>query len=144
MKKENFNFIPFKRAKGEADARSPGDVTVNTKYGSITFSPSYLRDSGLEGKFIKFYVDVDKKALAWKVLEENSVEGLKDYRHVKKQKSGVCQLFIGSILKLYKFKDIMRFKGLKVKTNYPTYLEGTMCYVKLENGEKWDKEKEND
>tara|TARA_R100000789_G_C3003565_1_gene149506 strand:+ start:365 stop:802 length:438 start_codon:yes stop_codon:yes gene_type:complete len=134
MREATFNFLPFKKARIKEEEKKSGDITINTKWNTFIPSPRYIRDHALDGKYIKFFVDIPKKALAWKVLRENELADMSDYKQIKGSKIGAFQLSIKPILDLYKFKVPMKFKDLKVKTYNTSYLEGQMYYVKLDKG----------
>ena len=84
-------------------------INVNLKNGVIQFSRGVVNTLGLEGKFIKFLYEAEKKIIGWKVIDQSlSLETLKSkkYRLVKPNKSN--GLYSSSITKL-----LAQFKGLK-------------------------------
>lgn len=77
------------------------------KHVQIIFPGEVIRIYDLEGKHMKFYVDVAKKAIAWRVIEGNtSLDDLNKARVCKIQKNGIWAV---SILKM------VNAAGLEIK-----------------------------
>lgn len=137
MRPPTFTFEPFKRvliAKKEARKRG---VTVNLKHGYIVFPKAYIIDNGLDGRYLKWFVDIEKKALGWRILEkERSLDALQDYFQLKKVPStGVYQLSIRRVLNAFNFSDTnATFSDLEVGTyisKQEYFNDGTLHYVML-------------
>ena len=130
------------RGKKTAEQRS---ATVNVKHETIVFSKEYIQEYGLDGKFIKFYLDVSKNVLAWKFgMKEDGLDKLSDYKKVKKTNSGktsVYLMFVGSPLKAFtKLKEVS-YRKLPIETYSPQGLleEGKCHYVVLKNSRSHEK-----
>lgn len=86
-------------------------VTINPKYGSIAFSLEYIRRNNFQNMYIKFYVDKERNAIAWRTLHEDSLGGLKGYRQLKiytgtkgQYVQEKCSLTIGKLLETLNIK----------------------------------------
>lgn len=138
-----FNFEEERRLVEGSRIRGPlkHTASVNAKHGYISFSISYIRDKNLDGSFIKFYGDTQKKAIGWKLLKkETNVEELHGYRQLKIQefgnklndhKSKVCKLMIRALLKSVGVKEKSYIHVPVKKYTSPTILDDDMYYVEL-------------
>ena len=98
----------------------------------IFFSKGYLENHGAIGKFIKFYVDSSKRALAWRLFASlNDLKKLKkrEIRMLKKNKAGVCTLQIKGVLEELRLEP-KNYKKLPVR-EYRDLLDGTYQYVQF-------------
>lgn len=93
-----FNFIPVYNL--EVEEEKGNTVSISVKFGIISFSKNYIRNKKLDGKYVRFYVDKDKKTLGWRVVNEQGnldvLKGLK--RIVPTGKDVIYRLSIKSIL----------------------------------------------
>ncbi len=71
MRPRKFNFIPVGHFK-EPEKKSEYRASFNPKYGRLTFSIQYATDKGLDGNFLKIFMDQHGKALSWKKWEGGS------------------------------------------------------------------------
>lgn len=139
MRQPAFTFEPFKKVAAERKLERKRGFTVNLKHGIITFPKSYIVDNGLDGKYLKWFIDVEKKALGWKILAtESDLKELEDYIRIKSIPSnGIYQMSIKRVLNTFHFADTnVTFKDLEVqkylsKSNF--YNDGVLHYVQLEN-----------
>lgn len=115
-------------------------ASVNTKYGQIRFSNSYIRDNSLDNVFIKFHADVSKRAIGWSILHEKCLPGMKGYRQLVKNIANVegyetvsYSLCIKKLLGAIHVTDSKTYKHLPIKK----YISGGLLdedihYVELQ------------
>jgi hypothetical protein len=85
----SFTFVPeklltSKKVGADSDRMS---ATVNTKYGTLQFSKGYVEFYNLKNKFITLYGDSAKKAIAWKIFEDGSLNSLSHVRRITMSKA---------------------------------------------------------
>lgn len=129
-KEAKFHFMPVHNV----DIRKENKTTINiNKRGIITFSRRYVEENGLRGKYVKFYVDIDKKTLGWQVIgvfnELSDLKKKKEYRKIKTTGSGNSTISLIPILKKIN-PDGNNYTKLTVDT-YVDTLFGKMQYVRL-------------
>ena len=113
-------------------------ASVNAKHGYINFAVDYANDKKLDGTYLKFYADVSKKTIGWKILREKGLEGMKGYRKVtvRERKTGeytttMCQLHISALLGVLNLGE-KSFKRLPIKTyTSPGILSEPLDYIAL-------------
>ena len=136
MRQPIFSFEPFRKIVIERKSQRKKGFTINVKYGLITFPKSYIIDNVLEKKYIKWYIDVGKKALGWKILEiEKDLSSLTDYIQLKASPSnGQYKMSIRRLLKAFNFKDMnVSFKNLEYEKYIGRLEDGTIHYLLLNN-----------
>lgn len=132
-----FNFTPERLLKKQTKTaqRKSHTATVNTKYGMLFFSSAYVRDNNAKNKFIKFYADPVKKAIAWKINNDSSLKELKEFRQLKGYTTGTSESFtigITSLLKSMGIKDTKTFKKLEIKKyDSKSIYQDTLHYIEL-------------
>lgn len=125
-----FNFMPVHTI----DTHKNNKATVNVnKQGIITFSRQYVEENGLKGKYIKFYVDINKKTLGWQVIssfdELSDLKKKKEYRKITISKIGSSIVSLVPILKKLN-PNGANYTKLTVDT-YADTLFGKIYYIKL-------------
>lgn len=128
-KEARFNFIPVSASYKKTIKKAT--VTINKKK-QIFFSNSYITNYGADNKFIKFFVDVNKKTLGWSLSD--SVDTFKDLkrkgsRRIKKNVSGVAVLQIKGVLNEMELPN-KDYRKLTINV-YQDRLFGTIHYVRL-------------
>lgn len=135
-----FNFTPESTIPSRKEKKAHTHwASVSRKYNTIRFSPSYVKDKKLNGKFIKMYFDKQKQSIAWRVMHENSFEGLAGHRKVMlvtrkagKYETEVCSLGIKVILDELGLKPNASFSKLSISQYRPqAMLEDPFDYVQL-------------
>lgn len=137
MRPQKFNFEPVKKVNAKRKSDCKRGFSVNFKYQYIYFPLSYVEKNNLEGQMIKWFVDVEKKALGWKVLHENHeslLEDLKEYIKITR-KNNQFRFQIGRVLHTFNFKDTnLKFKDLEVNEYTDTcnsHYNGKIHYLLL-------------
>ena len=150
MRPAKFVFEPFREVEKKVKSHRKRGFNINTRYGSLTFPKSYVEDNTLDGKYIKWFLDVDRKAFGWKILGESKEEmlpDLKGYIQVKKQPStGVYQFQVKRVLNTFQFKEEVCFKDLEVQryvNNHDSFYNGTIHYLILDNPEPCGERRKN-
>lgn len=113
-------------------------ATVNAKHGYINFAIDYANYKKLDGSYLKFYADVNKKTVGWKILREKGLEGMKGYRKVAvreyttgKYPVTTCQLHISALLDVLNLGG-KSFKRVPIKTYVsPGILSDPLDYIEL-------------
>lgn len=153
-RERSFNFIPLisSVSSPEAVKAKRHVVTINIKHKTLTFSKPYIKDKMLDGQYIKFFYDISKKAIGWKVLRQ--VEGfdkMKQYKKIKLSSSGdggVYLMYLGTSLEIaakqmhltsvsYKYLPIEEYKTQGVLN------DGTFEYVICSSMKTYDNKKTN-
>ena len=136
-----YNFIPERLLKKQNTVakKESHTVTINAKHSIMMFSTAYVRDNNIRNKYIKFYADTTKKAIAWKIVHETNLSDLAGMRKLKGHeqitsagKSVSYSLGIKSLLKSLNLKSTKTFKKLEVK-KYASkaLLEDPLHYVEI-------------
>ncbi len=76
-----FNFIPSSQLGNHKDEGLICSFNITSQ--QLQFSTKCPETNDLINKYIRFYVDEQKKTLAWRFLEEKSLGELKDYFQIK-------------------------------------------------------------
>jgi hypothetical protein len=102
----------------------------------LLFRKDDIKIYDLANKYVRFFADVEKKAIGWSVCEgKTALENLNDARVVNPNKVG-CALFgITKLLKHLGFEKGVVFKDLEVKLYKSPLIENDVWYVKLEKNE---------
>lgn len=117
----SFNFIPSHQIKNTIDIDL--HATISIKHSKITFSAKSYMTKELAGKFIKFFIDAEKNTLAFRILEENSLGSMREYRKIKiceRSKATSCSIPKICIESLKTTET--SYKKILVKTYKPTGL----------------------
>jgi hypothetical protein len=88
-------------------------VTISAKWGRLQFPKSTVHNLGLEGKYIRIYGDIAKKAVAWKVFQEGNISQLRGLRRISVKQNGSATIDIKGLLKHMKLKHDS-YKGLEI------------------------------
>ncbi len=133
MKAPKFNFVS-ERLLNEPKADNAFRVSIY-KTGTLIFTGEVLEIYDLENKFIRLFVDREKRSIAWQVLPDNaSLEELNDARKVVKTTNGNAVISVKKLLTaigIQKADMGKGFKNLEVRT-YKTALQaGDLYYVIL-------------
>lgn len=83
MRERKYNFIPITQL-GEKKKEDGHGCTFSVKGGSVAFSDSYVRDRGMEGAFLMFFYERQKKILAWRKVEGNELLSGQKWPQVRK------------------------------------------------------------
>lgn len=140
-----FNFLEEKHIKLDKKVarKTEHRASVNVKHSILTMSMNYVNDKKLEGKFIKFYVDADNKAIAWKIMKGIPLEYLLDngYRQVKVSrkvsKDGypmiTCQFSLKSLISALNIRTRNSFTKLPIKEyDYRKMFGEILNYIQLQ------------
>lgn len=109
-----FNFIPASQMANHSDAELI--VSYNKTQRQLFFSSKSKEALDMIGKFVRFYVDVQKNTLAWHIFEkEKGFEALTDLKEVKsiKIKTGPGGKY--SSIKIIVQIPIEAIRSLKIK-----------------------------
>lgn len=155
VREAKYNFVDEQAILERSKTTRTTGYTANIsgKYGKISFSMEYIRDRSLDGAFIKFAIDEDKKILGWRILREQDLRSMKGYRQVKvhryKNQKGYttasCTLMIRRLLTELKVKD-ESYLQLQIKTYKPktAMLQDEYDLVKLKKIAKGEDPWDND
>lgn len=139
MRPPSFTFEPFRKVLAQKKEAKKRGFSINVKYGYILFPKQYVRDNELDGKFIKWFIDVSKRALGWKILDkEDTLNALEDYVQVKPVPStGTYQMSIRRVLNAFNFHDKnVCFSDLEVQkylSKQEFFNDGTIQYLLLDD-----------
>lgn len=115
-------FTPYIPQKGKKkDESAPCFAAVDVKHGTLRLSKRTLIDLGMEGKFVKLYVDPDREAIGWQIRSDAPVDELKVklWRLVKSNSSGQAAISISGILKQFRNLEEKTYKRLEIKKYVP-------------------------
>ena len=129
MRPPEFNFVPANTARTIIIDQP---VATITKQGFVCFSKHYVQTTGLEGKFVKFFTDINKRALGWIIrptLDDLNLLRRREWRTVKKQGSGSFLLQVRSALLPFEILGT-KCAGLEVK-QYKDRIYGKVHYIQI-------------
>ena len=129
-REEKFSFIPENQIH---PINSGYSYTITLmKNGSLYFPKEVLHIYDLEGRFIKFYADKEKKSIGWKLFDkETELEGLKKIRKIKKNSLGSYTPMIKKLLDYIGYEVKSTVSKIEVKTYKSSYFEGEIFYIQL-------------
>jgi len=139
----NFTFVEEKHIKGEKNVNKKKRhiASINLKHNILTLSMDYVNDKKLEGKFIKFFVDTDNKAIAWKIMKGIPLEYLeKNFRRIKvsrkTSKAGysavTCQFSLKSLISALNITTRSSFTKLPIQEyDYKKMYGDVLNYIEL-------------
>lgn len=147
----------FSKILMDQDPMAGKVFTVSLSKGVLAFQNAFLRLNQLEGRYIEFFADESKRAIAFKVLAPDfePIENLKKtpIRKINmvgnKGKTGICS--IGRILDKTMMYQLERqyFQNLKLKgipimeveQKYVTNRDATMWYFRIPRQEGHENDK---
>jgi len=138
-----FNFIPESQLHDEYHAYTPAKVSIIKSIATVKdrkhsifnlrFASETVKLYDLEDKFIKFYIDKEKRVLGWTLIEGDTT--LTDLSHAhklkKNQKSGSVIIGIGKLLKAAGLNIQESLKGLEVKKPKTPLMSHEIFYVEI-------------
>lgn len=110
-----FNFVPERQVGKQSNANYRVSIYPNH---CLIFPAEVVRVYELDGKFARFYADLEKKVIGWSILEgETSLENLSDARKLSKNKqSGAIAVSLKKLLSSLDIKIDPSFKRLDVSS----------------------------
>ena len=114
----SFNFLPILFSKLKKTKKEYKEtVSINVKYGTLTFSKQYIDKHNLDGSYLKFFADTSNSLLGWQKVKHTSFfPNLKDYKCIKASKSKIYLVSIRSLLKSFNLSNSKKsFKKLEIK-----------------------------
>lgn len=130
MIESKFNFIPASSLNRELGSRYT--LTFDGKRSLISFSADYVRDKCLLENFLLFYIDVEKNAVAWKIIQKDklgNLVGAKILKPAKRPNGQVYLMSVGKIVKPLRIDRSRSYKKLPIKTYKTSLIEGNLDYV---------------
>jgi len=142
-----FNFVPLYQIKKAVKKKKEESqfATFNPKTGQLTFSKGYIISSGIAGRFLKFYIDGDKKALAWQVIADKE---LMKYDNKIRKVAHYGSTYVATIPKenIIEYMNLDRSKTFK-KRPVGKYTDGKMIgevyYITLKHTKDHEETEEN-
>lgn len=130
MSTPKFSFVP-ERQIGQVSNEGGYSVSI-FKSGVLCFSINTLRIYELEGKYIRLFADVEKKAIGWSVVEgKTNLDDINDSRLVKTNASGCAVLGITKLLKKIGIEKETSFFNLPVKVYKSPLNSYDIYYIEL-------------
>jgi hypothetical protein len=133
MPAPKFNFLPLRQAAPKEKVEFC--VTI-TSTGQMRFRREDILVYELEGKFVQFLVDKEKKSLAWKYYKGSpSQEAMQDLdlRQLKTNSSGTMMISVQRALSLLGAKEDVSYVNLPVRKYEAGYLSDEVSYVVLDD-----------
>ncbi len=125
-----FDFVP-ERQIGKEQAESGYRVTI-FKSGVLAFGGHVLDVYELDGKYLRLFADVEKKAIGWSVIEgKTSFDEIDDARILKRNSSGVAILGITKLLKKLGVEKGQLMPNLEVKKYKSALNSYDIYYIEL-------------
>jgi hypothetical protein len=137
MKNTTLNFCEVHKKRGRTKNTIKNTFTVNLKHKYILFPAAYIEQNKLQGKMLKWYIDSEKNAIGWKLLNENRelLINMNDYHYIKANKQRQYKFQIGSALSKLTLKHAdKRHTGLEMNSyscQYNGKYGGIIHYVIL-------------
>lgn len=121
MRPPQFNFVPAYQVTPKTIEQSKRTVTINTKQSTLFFSITDPEAVVMIGKYVRFYIDVEKNVLAWKIFEKGEIADMKDIKQVEersnKGRRTIIRAQIGTALRALKYPPNKSFKKLPLSPN---------------------------
>lgn len=131
MPTPKFAFVP-ERQLGQDPKESGYRVTL-MKNGILRFPSDVVNIYDLDGKYIRMFADIQRKAVGWSIIEgKTSLEDIDDARLVKKNVNGGAVISIGRMLKKLGMSKETEFKNLEVNKFKGMLQANDIHYVILE------------
>lgn len=123
-REKQFTFIPEEQLTEKRLKERHPAVSIKVS-GAMHFNSAAIEEYGLNNRYVRFYADPDKKALAWHIFDgANNLEDL-NLKHLKKNNAGTMVVGVGRILKkigvniketikdllIQKYEDLMERKA---------------------------------
>lgn len=148
MRPPKFNFVPEKQVENKNE--TGGYYVSITKSGFLYFPKEVIHVYDLAGKYIKLFVDREKKALGWRVVDETTTpEVLNDCRVINSKNNGSAIFSIGKLLSSMGVDSVkvgtkisyigMPMSNVPVEKYRAGYLEGDIYYISLSDYSKKEK-----
>jgi len=130
--KPKFNFIPYRQLNVPSETQNYS-ATVS-KSGFLQFSRFNIEIYDLAKKWFEFFVDTEKKALGWKLIDKlPELSDLKLYRKLYiSPKSGIGCIQIKSLLTKAGFQLPFHSIKLPVQIYKTGYLDSEINYIVIE------------
>jgi hypothetical protein len=134
--KPKFNFIPERQLNKEV-VDTTFTVTL-TKQRNLFFKKSDVLMYDLEGKYMRMFVDTEKKVIGWAIIGGSTdLEILKDCRVLKiNPTSGAIIVGAGRLLKALGVTEVKDNRKLSVKTYVSPLQKDKIYYVELNQKEE--------
>lgn len=130
MRPPKFNFIPERLLK-EPAKDSTYRVSIYSQ-GTLVFPKDVVSIYELDGKYIRFYVDKEKRTVGWTLFENyEPSDNLEDARQLKANPNGPIVVGIKKLLTLMGVDYTEGFKGLEVGTYKTSLIENQVYYITL-------------
>lgn len=125
-----FNFIPESQLT-HAVEQCDNKIGI-TKQGGVYYSKNFIQSNGLKDRYLKFYGDPAKGALAWKIMSSAaSLPDMKGLRKIKPNKSEGGTVSVSALLSKIGWKKGESYKNLPVRKYSSSLLEGELYYVEI-------------
>lgn len=153
MKPPTFNFVPERQAKSQTE--TGGYRVTLTNRGFLYFPKEVIEIYELNGKYASLFIDTEKKALGWKIMDKSTTpDVLKDCRVFNQnQITGSVILGITKLLETMglgkmngkKFVSELKLpiKSIPVQKYKSGYLGDEIYYISLKDYEKNSKGSSN-
>ena len=97
--KKKIHFRPWVNEKGRpVDTDPPPTVNISRKYGTITFSKAAVRQTNMDGKFVKLFYEPTKRIIGWQTREKVEQQEMKTWKLCKPTASGTWVLGVKKLL----------------------------------------------
>lgn len=104
------------------------------KNGVLAFPSETMRIYELANKYVKIYVDLERKTIGWAVIEgKTSLDDIDDARLMVQRKNGMATLMIGKILRKMGFEKGEAPTGdYDAKVYKSSFIANDIRYITLE------------
>ena len=130
MRQPKFNFVPERQLEENRHKSSFFTASIGPKE-MIFFNKEYCNVYELDNKFVRFYANISKRTIAWKIIEGKTdlKDELSDSRKLKANKVGMIMSSITKILSSVGWQKGDKY--LKLPIQVYNSLDGEYYYVKL-------------
>ena len=131
MPQIKFSFVPERQLGEDYGDRTGMTISIYST-GSMIFGSEIIRLYEMDGKYIKLFADVQKRAVGWTIIEgKTDLDSLNDARQIKVTDGGIATVSIGRILKKLGIEKGTKFMHVPVKI-YKSLLEvNPIYYIEL-------------
>lgn len=100
--------------------------------GQINFRADMVDALELDGKYVKFFLDIEKKTIGWTVIKGDAdLDNLAEARLFKRSADGAVKIGVSRMLNKVGYMEHLPVKNLEVHLYKTPLMEGDVNYVIL-------------
>lgn len=130
MRPLKFNFIPERQLEEQSKTKDFFFSASITSSGQLHYNSEYRKVYELNEKYVEYYVDVSKRTLGWRILEDKvELEELNGARKLIETEKGQIIVSITKLLRLFAWSKGQSYLKLPIQIYKQDKME--IHYIKL-------------